>query len=239
VSAPEASVFKWSRLSPLQGWARLKSRILPAEWAKTAVLSAAVALILWGALSDFWQQVITSPAQSVETSNALIRSLTLRIVLYVGICVGILACGDFFLQRWRFERSLRQTKAEVKEDLKATEGNPVIKGKIRSIQREQAQLRMMARVKDADLIVTDPSQGAVVLEYKPDHMQAPRVIAKGQDFLAQKIRELGRKHDIPTVENASLEALYRHVEIEQEIPMELYQPVADALARIYRNRGSR
>jgi flagellar biosynthetic protein FlhB len=151
--------------------------------------------------------------------------------------VGILAIADYFIQRWRFEQGIKQTKAEVKEDMKALEGNPTIKGKIRSIQRETARRRMMSRVKDADVIVTNPTHYAVALEYKADTMAAPRVVAKGRNWLAQKIKELGREHDIPTVENVPLaRALYRSVELEQEIPMELYKAVAEVLAYVYRVR---
>ena len=145
--------------------------------------------------------------------------------------------ADFFIQRWRFEKSIKQTKAEVKEDMKATEGNPAIKGKIRSIQRERARRRMMSRVKDADVIVTNPTHYAVALEYKPEIMGAPRVIAKGRDWLAQRIKALGREYDIPTVENVPLaRALYRSVEVDQEIPLELYKAVAEVLAFVYKAR---
>ena len=121
--------------------------------------------------------------------------------------------------------------------MKALEGNPAIKGKIRSIQKEAARRRMMSRVKDADVIVTNPTHYAVALEYKPETMAAPRVVAKGRNWLAQKIKEQGREHDIPTVENVPLaRALYRSVEVEQEIPMELYKAVAEVLAYVYKIR---
>jgi flagellar biosynthetic protein FlhB len=240
ISSPEAEAFKWDRLNPVQGFSRLKTKVSPAEWLKIGLLTAVLAMIVWKTLAGSWEQVITTPAQSMESSNAVFRFITLQMVIYVGICVGILAAGDFFLQRWRFEKSIRQTKAEVKEDMKALEGNPMIKGKIRSIQREQARRRMMSRVKDADVIVTNPTHFAVALEYKPDQMGAPKVIAKGQDFIAQKIKELGREHDIPTVENVPLaRALYRSAEVEQEIPMDLYKAVAEVLAYVYKIRNQR
>src|SRR2546430_4506619 len=158
-------------------------------------------------------------------------------VMYITIPVASLAVADFCIQRWRFEESIKQTKAEVKEDMKALEGNPLIKGKIRSIQRETARRRMMSRVKDADVIVTNPTHYAVALEYKSDQMGAPRVIAKGRNLIAQKIKELGREHDIPTVENVPLaRALYRSVQIEQEIPLELYKAVAEVLSYVYKIR---
>jgi flagellar biosynthetic protein FlhB len=159
------------------------------------------------------------------------------VVGYVIGAVGVLAVGDFFIQHWRFEQSIKQTKAEVKEDMKALEGNPAIKAKIKTIQRDIARRRMMSRIKDADVIVTDPTHYAVALEFKPDSMSAPRVVAKGRDFVAQKIKELGREHDIPMVENVPLDrALYRVVDVDQEIPVDLYTAVAEVLARVYKVR---
>jgi len=162
--------------------------------------------------------------------------MLLHMITYIGIAVGILAVGDFFIQSFRFEKSINQTKPEVKEDMKATEGNPTIKGKIRSIQRDRARQRMMARVKDADVIVTNPTHYAVALQYKPE-MGAPRVLAKGVEWLALRIKEEGRLHDIPTVENVPLaRALYRSVEVDQEIPSELYRAVAEVLAFVFKAR---
>jgi flagellar biosynthetic protein FlhB len=119
--------------------------------------------------------------------------------------------------------------------MKSVEGNPAIKNKIRSI-RHETRRRMMSRVKDADVIVTNLTHYAVV-EYKPETMTAPRVIAKGRNLIAQKIKALGQEHDIPTVENVPLAgALYRSVELEQEIPLELYKAVAEVLANVYKAR---
>jgi flagellar biosynthesis protein FlhB len=233
----ESSAFKWERLNPVQGLSRLKTQISWMQWLKLCLLAGVVGLVVWKTLTASWEQLITLPAYSIESSNSIIRSLTLRIFVYITGAVGILAIGDFFIQRWRFEQNIKQTKAEVKEDMKALEGNPTIKGKIRSIQRDSARRRMMLRVKDADVIVTNPTHYAVALEYKPDKMAAPRVVAKGRNWLAQKIKELGREHDIPTVENVPLaRALYRSVDIEQEIPMELYKAVAEVLAYVYKIR---
>jgi flagellar biosynthetic protein FlhB len=129
------------------------------------------------------------------------------------------------------------TKEEVKDDNKATEGNPAVRRKIRSIQREQAQRRMMSRIKDADVVVTNPTHFAVALEYKPEKMGAPRVVAKGADLIAQKIKEVARYHEIPMVENVSLaRALYKSVELEQAIPIELYKAVAEVLAYVFKAR---
>ena len=268
----ESAAFKWERLNPLQGLSRLKTQVSWIQWLKLLFLVGVVGLVVWKTLTASWEQVITLPAYSIDMSNSIIRSLTLRIFLYITGSVGILAIGDFFIQRWRFEQSIKQTKAEVKEDMKALEGNPAIKGKIRSLQRDTARRRMMSRVKDkedmkalegnpaikgkirspqrdtarrrmmsrvkdADVIVTNPTHYAIALEYKPDKMAAPRVVAKGSNSLAQEIKELAREHDIPTVENVPLaRALYRSVDIEQETPIELYQAVAEVLAYVYKIR---
>jgi flagellar biosynthesis protein FlhB len=237
VFAPEKAALSWDRLNPIQGLTRLKNQMSWIQWLKLIFLVGVVSIVVWKALSGFWDQLVTLPAYSIDSSNAIIRSLTVRVVTSVIIAVGILAVADFFIQRWRFEQSIKQTKAEVKEDMKALEGNPTIKGKIKSVQREAARRRMMSRVKDADVVVTNPTHYAVALEYKPEKMLAPRVIAKGRDLIAEKIKSLAREYDIPTVENVPLaRALYRSVDLEQEIPAALYKAVAEVLAFVYKIR---
>src|SRR5262249_53426429 len=155
---------------------------------------------LWSTMSQFWQRFVSLPASDIRGSNQILReAVTHLATMIVGTAI-VMAVGDFFMQRWRFEKSLMQTKDEVKEDTKATEGNPAVRRKIRTIQRQQAQRRMMGRIKEADVIVTNPTHYAVALEYKPGKMGAPRVVAKGMDYLAQKIKEVARFHEIPTVE---------------------------------------
>jgi flagellar biosynthetic protein FlhB len=233
----EATAFKWERLNPIQGLSRLKMQVSWIQWLKLALLVAIVGVVAWKTLEGSWDRLVTLPAQSIDSSNSVLRSLTIRVFTYLTVAVGCLAIADYFIQRWRFEQSIKQTKVEVKEDIKALEGNPAVKGKIRSIQRSAARRRMMAKVKDADVIVTNPTHYAIALEYKPETMGAPRVLAKGRDLIAQKIRELGREYDIPTVENVPLaRALYRLVDVDQEIPMELYKAVAEVLAYVYKIR---
>ena len=237
VFAPEKAALSFDKLNPIQGLSRLKTQLSWIQWLKLVFLVGVVGLVVWKTLSASWEQLVALPAHSIDSSNSIIRGLTIRIIAYITTAVGIMAIADFFIQRWRFEQSIKKTKAEVKEDMKALEGNPQIKGKIRSIQRETARRRMMTRVKDADVIVTNPTHYAVALEYKPEKMAAPRVIAKGRNLIAQKIKALGREHDIPTVENVPLaRALYRLVDIGQEIPGDLYKAVAEVLAYVYKAR---
>ena len=239
VFAKDGAGLKFERLNPMQGLSRLKTKFSPLEWGKMLLLVVVSGIVLWKTYNLYWPQIISATGLNAAASISLMRSMLLHMVTYVGLTVGILAVGDFFLQRMRFEKSIRQTKPEVKEDMKATEGNPAIKGKIRAIQRDRARQRMMSRVKEADVIVTNPTHYAVALQYKPE-LGAPRVLAKGVEWLAQRIKEEGRLHDIPTVENVPLaRALYSSVEIDQEIPGELYKAVAEVLAFVYRTRKPR
>jgi len=237
VFASQGATLKWERLNPAQSLSRLKTQLSWIQWLKLLFLVGVVAIIVWRVFAGSWEQLAALPAHSRESSNSVLRSLTIRTLSYIMIAIAVMAAGDFFYQRWRFEESIKQSKAEVKEDMKSMEGNPQIKSKVRSIQRESARRRMMARIKDADVIVTNPTHYAVALEYKPDTMPAPLVIAKGRNLIAQRIKALGREHDIPTVENVPLaRALYRQVDVGQVIPMELYKAVAEVLAYVYKVR---
>ena len=134
---------------------------------------------------------------------------------------------------------MKMSKKEVKEEYKEMEGDPTTKGRIRRIQRQMARRRMMAEVPNADVIITNPTHYAVALSYKMDSMEAPKVIAKGVGFLAQKIKELALQHGIPQVENKPLaQALYKSVEIGEYIPAHLYRAVAEILAYVYRAKNS-
>lgn len=240
VFASESMGFNWERLNPVAGLSRLKGKVSPLEWIKILFLIGTASGVLWNTIRLFWPKLVTAPALPLGSSNELIVSMLLRIVTYLGVGLVVMATGDFFLQRYKFEQSIKMSKAEVKEDAKSMEGNPTIKGKIRSIQRDRARKRMMDRVKEADVIVTNPTHFAVALEYKPGLMNAPRVIAKGRGWLAQRIKAEGRDHDIPTVENVPLaRALYRSVEIDQEIPADLFKAVAEVLAFVYRTRKAK
>jgi flagellar biosynthetic protein FlhB len=151
----------------------------------------------------------------------------------------ILSCFDYAYQKWDNFQSLKMSKQEVKEEFKQMEGDPQIKGKIRSKQREMAMARMMQEVPKADVIVTNPTHYAVALKYEQG-MQAPQVVAKGQDYVAQKIKETAREAGVAIVENRPLaRALYASVEIGDLVPKELYKSVAEVLAYVYRLKHRR
>jgi flagellar biosynthetic protein FlhB len=150
----------------------------------------------------------------------------------------VLAVGDYAYQRWQHEQSLKMTKQEIKDERKQSEGDPQIKARIRSLQRQAAYHRMIAEVPQADVVITNPTHLAVALRFDPAAMAAPRVVAKGADHIAERIREIARGHDVPLVENPALaQALYRTADVGDSIPIELYRAVAEVLAYVYRLKG--
>ena len=150
VFAPEKATLSFDKLNPVQGLSRLKTQMSWIQWLKLIFLVGVVGLVVWKTLAASWEQLVTLSAHSIDSSNSILRGLVVRIITYITVAVGIMAIADFFIQRWKFEKSIKQSKQEVKEDMKALEGNPQIKGKIRSIQRENSRRRMMQRVKDAE-----------------------------------------------------------------------------------------
>jgi flagellar biosynthesis protein FlhB len=159
---------------------------------------------------------------------------TLRMLKQALVVFFILGCADYLVKRWQHRRSLRMTKQEVKDEAKMLEGNPQIKGRIRSIQRAMARRRMLAAVPKATVVITNPTHFAVALDYQRG-MQAPRVVARGADHLAQKIKAIAREHGVPMVENVTLaRALYASSELDEPIPMDLFEAVAEVLAYLIR-----
>jgi flagellar biosynthetic protein FlhB len=233
----QAGTLRWDHLNPSRGLSRLKVKFSWTEWTKILLLVVLTIAVVWTTLAAFWPQLVSLPTRDIASSSDFLGSMAGRAAGYLAGIAIVLGVGDYFLQRWRFEQSLLQTKAEVIEDMKAMDGNPVVRRQVRAKQRQQAMHRMMSRVKDADVIVTNPTHFAVALEYKPETMAAPRVVAKGRDKLAQRIKHLGQIYDIPTVENVALaRALYKSVGLEQEIPSALFKAVAEVLAYVLRVR---
>ena len=167
-----------------------------------------------------------------------ILKIILKIFLRVCIAMVFLAAIDFAYQKWQFAQKLKMTKQEVKEEHKQSEGDPLIKSRIRKVQMEVARRRMMQEVPEADVVVTNPVHLAVAIKYDRSVMNAPHVIAKGAELVAEKIKALAKEHNIPVVENKPLaQSLYRAVEVGEEVPMDFYQTVAEVLAYVYKVKG--
>jgi flagellar biosynthetic protein FlhB len=167
-----------------------------------------------------------------------IERLVLKLLLGVLMALSVLAGLDYFYQRLNFLRSLRMSKREVKEENKQSEGDPLIKGRLRQIRMERARRRMMAAVPKASVVITNPTHFAVALKYEMGAAGAPRVVAKGKDLIALRIRDLARENDVPVVENPPLaRALHAGVELDHEIPPEHYKAVAEIISYVFRLKG--
>ncbi len=189
--------------------------------------------VLWDRMDALRSAAFMSIPQGLAVFGDTLYSIGARVALFLVVW----AVADYFYQKHTFEEGLKQTKQEVKDDNKQMEGDPLIKGRIRRAQREIARRRMMAALKNADVVITNPTQYAVALKYEIEKMSAPKVVAKGRGPLARRIKEVAKQHNIPTVENVPLaQALYKSVEIDAEIPGQLYQAVAKILAYVYKLR---
>jgi len=229
---------KLEKLNPIEGAKRIFSMRSLVELFKTMLKIAAgiavACVILWNARHELIQLSLKSITAAVAFTADEIISLG----LLIGTTLVILAAADYFYQRYEYEKSLRMSKQDIKDEHKQSEGDPLIKGKIRERQRSMAVRRMMQELPKADVVITNPTHFAVAIKYDSANMSAPTVIAKGQDYLALKIREVAKKHRIVTMENKPLaRALYNQVEIGQQIPEELFKAVAEVLAYVYKLQG--
>lgn len=230
----EAIGFKLDKLNPINGFGRIFSKRSLVELFKSLFKIAVIGYFLYTILS---QQLLAMPqfiyfdlGTSLEQMSKIIFSMSFEVI---GV-IMVLGFLDYGYQKWQTTQDLKMSKQEVKDEMKQSEGDPQIKGKIKQKQRQMAMSRMMQEVPKADVIVTNPTHFAVALQYHKG-MQAPLVIAKGQDFVAQKIKKLAREASVPIVENRPLaRALFASTNIGDVVPAELYQAVAEVLAYVYR-----
>ena len=224
---------KFSRLSPLQGFKRLFSLRSVIEAVK-GILKITILLVL---IFNYFKKVALSFAQFLDMelgeSCAILFEDIINLVLQIAVAFVVLAFFDYLYQWWDYERQLKMSKQEIKEEYKQTEGDPQVKSKIKQIQRQRAQQRMMQQVPQADVVIRNPTHFAVALRYKPDLDNAPVVLAKGVDELALRIVKVAEEHQIATVENVPLaHALYDSTDLNREIPPELYGAVAEVLVYV-------
>ena len=229
---------KLSHLSPLRGFKRLASKRSLVELIKGILKIAIVGWVGYLTVAALSHEMIPLMDRSVWDIFQWICAGILKVSYRIIFVLIILAALDFVYQRWEHVQSLKMTKQEVKDEHRQAEGDPQVKSKIRSIQLRTALRRMMKDVQKADVVITNPTEIAIALSYVPEKMSAPVVLAKGKRLLAQRIRELAAQHDIPLIENKPLaQALYKAVDVGQEIPGNFYQGVAEILAQVYRLKG--
>ncbi|MDI6789153.1 MAG: flagellar biosynthesis protein FlhB [Thermodesulfobacteriota bacterium] len=226
---------KLSKINPWSGLKRIFSIQAVAELFKSIAKIAIVGYMAYRTVKGEMPRVL--PLMDAEIGQILgyVSMVSFKIFLNTCLVMLLLAALDYAFQRWEFERKIRMTKQEIKEEFKQTEGDPLIKSRIRSIQREMARRRMMAAVPKADVVITNPTHLAVALQYRVGESDAPEVVAKGAGLIAEKIKEIAMENNVPLVEDKPLaQILYKTVEIGQMIPPNLYQAVAEILAYVYR-----
>jgi flagellar biosynthetic protein FlhB len=222
------------KISPLAGLKRIFSLRSFADFVKgllkIAVVGGIVYVVITPSVGDLHKLVGMEIVQLLR----VIVSLLNRLLFTVFAAMVVIAALDLFYQRYEHVKGLRMSRQEIKDEMRESEGDPMVKGRLRQLRMERARKRMMAEVPKADVVVTNPTHYAVALRYDPE-MSSPKVVAKGVDKVAQKIREIAKENDVPVVENPPLaRGLYAAVEVDQEITPEFYKAVAEVIGYIYR-----
>lgn len=227
----------FSKISPLKGIKRLFSLNALFETVKGILKIIALGIIIYLILERDVNILPLLIDMDVRAIAGVTFDKLFELVLACLIMLTIFAGMDFAYQRWQYEKNLRMTKQEVKEEFKETEGSPMVRARLRSLQREMARKRMMQEVPKADVVITNPMHLAVCIKYDSKNMNAPQVVAKGANLLAERIKELARAAGVPIYENKPLaRALYR-IPLGGEIPQVLYKAVAEILAQVYKIKG--
>lgn len=226
--------FKLSRLNPLDGFKKMLSIRSLTELVKSIIKITILGYIIYTSLLKRIARFPRMMDMPIRQSAAFLGETIMSIAVTVGAIFLVVAALDYFYQWWDYEKQLRMSKQELKEEYKQMEGDPQIKGKIRELQRRQAMSRMMQNVPKADVVIRNPTHYAVAIAYEAGKNKAPVVLAKGADFLAKRIIETAQIHEITIMENKPLaRGLFETVDIDCEIPEQFYKPVAEVLAFVY------
>lgn len=226
---------KLSKISPLAGLKRMFSLKSLLEFIKGILKISIIGFILYLViLKDIKYYLILYQYETIDISKSIINIIK-DLLIAITIITFVLGIIDYFYQRYDFYASLRMTKQQLKEEYKDTEGNPEVKSKLKNLRMDMVRKRMMGNVSKADAVITNPTHYSVAIEYKADKMKTPVVVAKGQDLIALKIRELAKEYNIPIIENPPLaRSLYDSIAIDQEIKSEHYEAVAKIINYIYK-----
>lgn len=229
---------KLDRFNPLNGFKRIFSKDSLFELLKSILKIFIILYIAYTSIKDHANTIFLLYDMSLNQAIALCGDVIINTGFKISLFYIVIGIADYIYQKHRFREDMKMTKQEVKDEYKNTEGNPEIKGRQRQRMRETSRRRMMQDVPKADVVITNPTHLAVALKYEPEVSRAPVVLAKGEDYLAKKIREAAKENNIQIVENKPLaRMLYVNVEIGQEIPPELYQAVAEILAMVYNTQN--
>lgn len=229
---------KLSKMNPLSGLKKIVSLNSLVELVKSIAKIGLIVYICYNYLQDKWRLLFFLYDMPLLQALQLIATTVTDLGIRVSSLYMLIAGADYIYQKVKFARDMRMTKQEIKDEYKQAEGDPQIRGKIRQRMREASQRRMMQDLPRADVVITNPTHYAVAIKYDPEVADAPLVLAKGEDYLAAKIKEVARENHVEIVENKPLaRMLYANVDVGQAVPPELYQAVAEVLAFVYHLQG--
>jgi len=229
----ESLMPSFDRIDPIKGFKRFVSKRTFVSLAQSFLKIIIVGYVLYATIKGEKDKVLNIADMEIKPAISEILRITFKMGFRAALFLFVIAVIDYAYQRWEYERSLKMTKQEIKDEMKSSEGNPLIKSRIRSIQREMAMKRMMQDIPSADVVITNPTHLAVALKYKKDLDPAPKICAKGQNLIAERIKTIAREHYIPIIEDKPLAQALFKLELNQEIPGMLYKAVAEILARVY------
>lgn len=225
---------KLSKINPLKGLKRIINKDKLMELLKSVAKIAVIVAVVLNTLQDKWDVIMLLYRMSLFEAIQFIGTTVIDLGLKISFCFLIIGFVDFAYQKHKFKQDMKMTKQEVKDEYKNQEGDPQVKGQIKSRMREASRRRMMQELPKADVVITNPTHLAVALQYDREKLEAPVLIAKGADYIAAKIKDVAKENKIEIVENKPLaRMIYYNVEIGSEIPPELYQAVAEVLAYVY------
>lgn len=223
-----------NKLDPIKGMRKFVSKRSFFEAAKSFGKVFLVGTVAYWTLFLRFDEFLSLAGNELEPTIGFMARVMFIILLKCCILLIIIAAADYFFSRYEMEKKMKMTKQELKEEYKEREGDPQIKQRVRMIQREMSKKRMMNQVPQSDVIITNPTHYAVALQYRREAMDAPVVVAKGADLVAKKIKEVGKLHDVPLIENPAVARALYQVELGQTIPEEMFKAVAEILAYVYK-----
>lgn len=227
----------FDKINPFRGLKRLFSKRILFELGKSIIKIVLISYIFYSTIKKIFNEIFLTPLMDIETYFAFAVTIVFKLGIKIIIAFIIFSILDYIYQKYEYEDNLLMSKQEVKDEFKQLEGDPLIKARIRNIQKEMARRRMISEIPQADVVITNPSHIAIAIRYKEGEDNAPKIVAKGVNLMAEKIKDIARKYGIIIIENPPLARTLVKLEIGWEIPPELFQVMAEILAFVYQAKG--